>query len=102
MKSFHYRLTWVLVVFLGAGVMMARDGQVQGVTSAAVVWLMAGLGMIIAFDYGRQALLLCGFVLFILVGLDKVESTFSALRRGVHKKWESTRRKPQKSPSQGE
>ncbi|MGF1766011.1 MgtC/SapB family protein [Enterovibrio makurazakiensis] len=90
------------VGFLGAGVMMARDGQVQGVTSAAVVWLMAGLGMIIAFDYGRQALLLCGFVLFILVGLDKVESTFSALRRGVHKKWESTRRKSQKSPSQAE
>lgn len=84
------------VGFLGAGVMMARDGQVQGVTSAAVVWLMAGLGMIIAFDYGRQALLLCGFVLFVLVGIDKVETTFSALRRGVHARWERTRKRPQK------
>ncbi|MEZ9525748.1 MgtC/SapB family protein [Enterovibrio norvegicus] len=84
------------VGFLGAGVMMARDGQIQGVTSAAVVWLMAGLGMIIAFDYGRQALLLCGFVLFVLVGIDKVETTFSALRKGVHKHWKEKRKKTAK------
>ncbi|CZF80130.1 putative Mg(2+) transport ATPase [Grimontia celer] len=81
------------VGFLGAGVMMARDGQIQGVTSAAVVWLMAGLGMVIAFDYGRQALLLCAFVLFVLVGLDKVETTFSSLTKGVHKRWEEKRKK---------
>ncbi|MDD1782432.1 MgtC/SapB family protein [Enterovibrio sp. ZSDZ35] len=85
------------VGFLGAGVMMSRDGQIQGVTSAAVVWLMAGLGMIIAFDYGRQALLLCGFVLFVLVGIDKVETTFSSLTKGVHKSWEKKRKKTDKS-----
>ncbi len=81
------------VGFLGAGVMMARDGQIQGVTSAAVVWLMAGLGMVIAFDYWRQALILCGFVLFVLVGIDKVETTFSSLTKGVHKRWERKRKK---------
>ncbi|ODA30279.1 MgtC/SapB family protein, partial [Veronia pacifica] len=75
------------VGFLGAGVMMARDGYVQGVTSASVVWLMAGLGLVIAFDFGRQALLLSGFVVFVLVGIDKVEATFGSLRRGVHKRW---------------
>ncbi len=31
------------VGFLGAGVMMTLDGKIHGVTSAAVIWVLAGL-----------------------------------------------------------
>ncbi len=32
------------VGFLGAGVMMTQDGKIHGVTSAAVIWVLAALG----------------------------------------------------------
>ena len=35
------------VGFLGAGVMMTLDGKIHGVTSAAVIWVLAGLGLMI-------------------------------------------------------
>src|SRR5690606_27939055 len=34
--------------FLGAGVMLARDGVVLGVTSAATIWTLAAIGVCIA------------------------------------------------------
>ena len=48
------------VGFLGAGVMMTRDGQVLGVTSAAAIWMLAALGALIGMDMLHQALLLTG------------------------------------------
>ncbi|MFT7262562.1 MAG: putative Mg2+ transporter-C (MgtC) family protein, partial [Halioglobus sp.] len=34
--------------FLGAGVMLAKDGMVVGVTSAATIWVLASIGVSIS------------------------------------------------------
>lgn len=77
--------------FLGAGVMMTRDGQVLGVTSAATIWMLAALGALIGMGLLRQALLLTGVTLGILVGVYYLEASFKSLRRGVHDRLESWR-----------
>ena len=70
--------------FLGAGVMMTRDGQIHGVTSAAVVWMLAALGITIGLDYGQTAVIMTGIVVSILLGVDKLENSLRILRKGVH------------------
>ncbi|WEM42112.1 MgtC/SapB family protein [Photobacterium sp. DA100] len=70
--------------FLGAGVMMTRDGQIHGVTSAAVVWMLAALGITIGLGYGQTAVLMTGIVVSILLGVDKLENSLRFLRKGVH------------------
>nr|WP_086938077.1 MgtC/SapB family protein [Thaumasiovibrio occultus] len=79
--------------FLGAGVMMTRDGQILGVTSAASVWLLAALGVLIATGFVHAALILTGLILFILIGVDKLEASIMSLRQGVHRKVEVRRTK---------
>ncbi|MFA0088480.1 MgtC/SapB family protein [Vibrio sp. 10N.261.51.F12] len=72
------------VGFLGAGVMMSENGKIHGVTSAAVIWLLAGLGMMIGLDHYKASVILTLLALTILLGVDKAESSFQSLRRGVH------------------
>lgn len=75
------------VGFLGAGVMMTRDGKIHGVTSAAIIWLLAAIGMTIGLGYWHQSIVLTLFALAVLLGVDKAENQFKALRRGVHQKF---------------
>lgn len=70
--------------FLGAGVMMARDGAVVGVTSAAAIWVLAALGVMIGAGYLLAAIKLSLLVVTILYGVDFFEDRVSALSRGVH------------------
>lgn len=70
--------------FLGAGVMMARDGAVVGVTSAAAIWVLAALGVLIGCGYLLAAIKLAVLVVVILAGVDLLEDRISALSRGVH------------------
>lgn len=70
--------------FLGAGVMMTQNGQVHGVTSAAAVWLLAALGVLIAVGYISTALILTSIIISILIGVDKLEASLRFLRNGVH------------------
>ena len=77
--------------FLGAGVMMTRDGQVLGVTSAATIWMLAALGALIGMGMLHQAVLLTGVTLGILVGVHYLETSFKSLRRGVHNRLEHWR-----------
>lgn len=72
------------VGFLGAGVMMTRDGTVMGVTSAAAIWVLAALGVCIAVGSKLTAFKLSLVVLLILCTVHALEKTTSALRRGVH------------------
>ncbi len=73
--------------FLGAGVMMTQDGKIHGVTSAAVIWVLAALGLMIGLGYLSQSVVITVLVLLVLHGVDKVENTFQSLRRGVHQKF---------------
>ena len=59
--------------FLGAGVMLARDGMVMGVTSAATIWTLASVGVCIAIGYDITAIKLSLVVVAVLVGVDLME-----------------------------
>lgn len=72
------------VGFLGAGVILTRDGLVKGMTSAAVVWILAAIGSTIGVDRPGQAIGATLVTLGVLVGVNKLERAFHALRTGVH------------------
>ena len=74
------------VGFLGAGVMMTQDGKIHGVTSAAVIWVLAGLGLMIGLGLLSQSIIITVLALTVLLGVDKAESRVQALRRGVHQR----------------
>ena len=79
--------------FLGAGVMLAKDGAVVGVTSAATIWVLAAIGVCIAVVHWFVALKLSVLVVLILVGVDLLEDYSSYFTRGVHSKYTKWRRK---------
>jgi len=70
--------------FLGAGVMMTRKGMVYGVTSAASIWMLAAIGVVVASGSVVSGIKLAVLTVVILVGVDWLESSFKAMRRGVH------------------
>ncbi|MDR0779564.1 MAG: MgtC/SapB family protein [Pseudomonadales bacterium] len=81
------------VGFLGAGVIMTRDGAIMGITSAAAIWALAALGVCIAAGHEATAIKLSFVVLFILYTVHELEKTTSALRRGVHEHLEQRKRR---------
>jgi putative Mg2+ transporter-C (MgtC) family protein len=72
--------------FLGAGVMLAKDGAVVGVTSAAAIWVLASIGVMIATQHLWPAIKLSLLVVAILWGVDMLESNVKMFGRGVHAK----------------
>ncbi|MDB4974777.1 MAG: hypothetical protein JWN48_3118 [Myxococcaceae bacterium] len=72
------------VGFLGAGVIMTRNGLVTGVTSASVVWVLASVGAAVGAGRFGVAFALSVVTVSVLVGVQKLEHAFAALRRGVH------------------
>ena len=59
--------------FLGAGVILSRGGRVLGVTTAAVIWLLAAVGAMIGFGYLQAALVIAGVTLVILNGIERLD-----------------------------
>lgn len=72
------------VGFLGGGVMFARDGIVNGVTTAAVIWILAAIGAAVGFGHLAGALMLSVMTVVLLVGIGLLESGVRALTRGAH------------------
>lgn len=70
--------------FLGAGVIIAREGLVRGITSASVIWILAGIGAMIGFGHFREAVVITLLTVFLLIGIGVLEYRFSSLRRDVH------------------
>lgn len=70
------------VGFLGAGVILARGGNITGVTSAAVVWMLAAIGCTIGAGRAIEAFALALLVVTILIGVRLLESAFKRLRGG--------------------
>lgn len=70
--------------FLGAGVIIARDGLVKGVTSAAVIWVMAAIGAMIGFEQHLAAITIAVVTVGVLVGVQVLEDSFRFMRQGVH------------------
>ncbi len=80
------------VGFLGAGVMFSKDGAVIGVTTAAVIWVLAAIGAAIGLDYHAGALTLSLVTVGLLVGIEALETSIRRLRRGVHAPRKTPRR----------
>jgi putative Mg2+ transporter-C (MgtC) family protein len=69
------------VGFLGGGVIL-RDGadlRVRGLTTAASIWIVAGLGMACGAGHWRTALLASGFTLVVLVAGRRIEQLLGAV-----------------------
>jgi putative Mg2+ transporter-C (MgtC) family protein len=67
--------------FLGGGVILAREGLVVGVTSAAVIWVLAALGALIGLGYLAAAIILTLATVGLLLGVELLESIFRRLRQ---------------------
>jgi putative Mg2+ transporter-C (MgtC) family protein len=74
--------------FLGAGVMFAHQGVVTGVTTAAVIWVLAAIGAAIGLGRYEGALALALVTVAVLVGIELLESSVKWLTRGVHEREE--------------
>lgn len=55
--------------FLGAGAIVTRQGLVTGVTSAAVVWVLAAIGAAIGFGFYEMGLALSLVTVLVLAGM---------------------------------
>lgn len=78
--------------FLGAGVMLAKDGAVVGVTSAATIWVLAAVGVMISTDNNVNAIRISVLVVMILYGVDLLETHTKSFSKGVHNKVVNRRR----------
>jgi putative Mg2+ transporter-C (MgtC) family protein len=72
--------------FIGAGVILTRQGVVVGITSASVIWILAGVGALIGFGKYASSILISLITVAILQGVEVLEKIFVALRKGVHEK----------------
>ncbi len=73
--------------FLGAGVILTRDGIVIGVTSAACIWILAAIGITIGTNHHITGIKLAILAVLILMGVDTAEKKIDFLRKGLHKKY---------------
>jgi putative Mg2+ transporter-C (MgtC) family protein len=85
--------------FLGAGVMLARDGAVVGVTSAATIWVLAAIGVVIAIDSNLAAIKLALVTVFILYGMEFLEAHTKTFSRGVHARYKDLSSKSNGPPN---
>jgi putative Mg2+ transporter-C (MgtC) family protein len=69
--------------FLGGGVILSRKGLITGVTSAAVIWVLAALGAMIGLGHLGATLVLTLATLGILIGVELLEGAFRRLRQGA-------------------
>jgi putative Mg2+ transporter-C (MgtC) family protein len=75
--------------FIGAGVIMGKENIVRGVTSAAIIWVLAAIGAAIGLGMLSTAVTLTLVTVGVLLGVELLETTFRKLRRGVHARSDS-------------
>ncbi|MDX1661732.1 MAG: MgtC/SapB family protein [Gemmatimonadota bacterium] len=69
--------------FLGAGTIIQARGAVHGLTTAATIWVMAGIGIAIGSGYYAPAIAGTAVLIGVLVVLGRVESRLQRPRRFV-------------------
>lgn len=62
--------------FLGGGAIVHQGLNIRGLTSAAVVWTAAAIGLALGAGLYEQSLLVLAVAIFLLVVLEKIESRF--------------------------
>jgi putative Mg2+ transporter-C (MgtC) family protein len=73
--------------FLGAGVMLSKDGTIVGVTSAASIWILAAIGVVVGLGHYWLGVKMAVLTVAILVGVNLLENSFPFMRRGVHSRF---------------
>jgi hypothetical protein len=74
------------VGFLGGGVILrdSQDQRVRGLTTAASIWIVAGLGMACGAGHWRTGLLASAFTLLVLVAGRRIEQLLAAPLTGLN------------------
>jgi len=72
------------VGFLGAGAILTRARAVTGLTSAAVIWVLAGVGSAIGLGHAAAGAAVTLVALLVLVVVGLLEGRYEHLRRGDH------------------
>lgn len=62
--------------FLGGGAIVHQGLNIRGLTSAAVVWTAAAIGLALGAGLYEQSLLVLAVAIFLLIVLEKIESRF--------------------------
>ena len=65
--------------FIGAGVVFKEGATVRGITSAAIIWMSAAIGMCIGFQHYILALFVVILVLLVMIALSRFERLFDTL-----------------------
>ncbi len=68
------------VGFLGAGVILHRQGQVRGLTTASTIWIAAALGVGVGVGYILYTLIAAALVVFVLWGMPSIEALLERSR----------------------
>jgi putative Mg2+ transporter-C (MgtC) family protein len=76
--------------FLGAGAIIHQGKIVHGLTTAATVWVVAAIGVIIGIGYPWTALAITACTVLILVPLGMVERKFLDPMEQRHEREDST------------
>ncbi|MBC8278657.1 MAG: MgtC/SapB family protein [FCB group bacterium] len=63
--------------FIGAGSIIRSGATVAGLTTAATIWIVAAIGLVIGIGFPFLAILFTLVVLLVLAGLRKVETRFN-------------------------
>jgi putative Mg2+ transporter-C (MgtC) family protein len=61
------------VGFIGAGTIIQAKGNIMGLTSAATIWAVAGLGLVIGAGYYVIAIIFSGMVILTLLFFRRIE-----------------------------
>ena len=64
------------VGFLGAGAIMRTGGSVQGLTTAALIWVNATIGVAAGAGYIRLAVIVTGITLVAMLALSPLDRVF--------------------------
>ena len=59
--------------FLGAGLILHKDGHIENLTTAAGIWACAGIGMMIGFGMIKEALFMSILIFFVLGVMSVIE-----------------------------
>jgi len=65
--------------FIGAGVVFKEGATVRGITSAAIIWMSAAIGMCIGFQHYILASFVVILVLLVMIALSRFERLFDTL-----------------------
>ncbi|WP_182201215.1 MgtC/SapB family protein [Paraliobacillus salinarum] len=63
--------------FLGAGTIIVNGMTVKGLTTAASIWAVAGLGLVVGIGMYKEAILTTIIILLSLIFLNKIEKKLS-------------------------